>query len=61
MKKPKVNEHKKIQKLGYYSNSIMIGLVVAKEGLAPCICSGGRGHMAAIPKILITYGDTIKF
>lgn len=41
-------------RLGRYSPS-QNGLVVSKEGVAPCICGGGRGHDVDKPKILETY------
>lgn len=49
-----------IIRLGLYSNS-QNGVVVSKHGIAPCIAGGGHGHDTDVPKILIQYGNKIKF
>lgn len=38
--------------LGRYSNS-QNGNIYAVESISPCLCSGGDGHDATIPKIMI--------
>lgn len=43
-----------IIKLGYYSPS-QNGVIVSKDGCAPCLCGGGRGHDVDVPKILIDW------
>lgn len=47
--------------IGRYSNS-QNGNIYATDSLSPCLCSGGNGHDATIPKIF-TYelkDNTIK-
>ena len=45
-----------IIKLGYYSPS-QNGVIVSKNGCAPCVCGGGKGHDVDVPKILIDWND----
>lgn len=42
---------RKIILIGKFSNS-QNGCVYGADGISPCICSGGSGHDATIPKIL---------
>lgn len=41
----------KIILIGKFSNS-QNGCVYGPDGISPCICSGGSGHDATIPKII---------
>ena len=41
-------------RLGLYSNS-QNGLIVAPQGICPCISGGGKGHDIDRPKILVEY------
>lgn len=44
-------------KIGTISNS-QNGEVFFVRGIAPCLLSGGNGHDATIPKILVVYEKT---
>lgn len=46
------NDKKEIYYIGRYSNSQNAN-VYGIAGLSPCLCSGGSGHDATIPKILL--------
>ena len=44
--------NKELYYIGRYSNSQNAN-VYGIDGLSPCLCSGGSGHDATIPKILL--------
>lgn len=43
---------KEIYPVGRYSNS-QNGNIYGSAGISPCLCSGGSGHDATIPKIFL--------
>ena len=45
-------DNKELYYIGRYSNSQNAN-VYGLAGLSPCLCSGGSGHDATIPKILL--------
>ena len=47
-----MDDKRKLIYIGRYSNS-QNGNIYGTNGLSPCLCSGGAGHDATIPKIIL--------
>lgn len=47
-----MKDKRKLIYIGRYSNS-QNGNIYGTNGLSPCLCSGGSGHDATIPKIIL--------